>query len=71
MYVLVKFRNRRHSAVPIIWLIIGENGTLKCWWPRYGLTFKLKNVVPPPLLIDLKEVKKWQVLDCEYVMNAS
>lgn len=64
MYVLIKFKNKRNknkkiAAVPIIWIIVGEQG-IKCWWPKYGLPFKLKNIVPPPLLIDIDEVKKME-----------
>ncbi|XP_037043436.1 dentin sialophosphoprotein-like isoform X2 [Bradysia coprophila] len=73
MYIFVKFKGKVYkkiSAVPSFWVFKDKNGVSWCWWPFYGLTYKLKNMTPPPLETDVDERKRWTQLQCEeYVLD--
>lgn len=70
-YVIIRCKDNKVAGVPRIWIIVQQNGTLKCWWPIYGLPYKLKHTVPPPLCTDVVEIRKWKQIDCEYCFNGS
>lgn len=43
----------------------------KCRWPLRGLKFKLKNLVTPPLELNIDEKKEWKLMKCEILLNGT
>lgn len=70
MIRIIRLENKLVRPALNSWIIL-DKGETKCHWPLRGLEFKLKNLVAPPLAVNIDEKKYWKLMRCEILLNGT
>lgn len=70
MFRVIQFEDKLFKPALSNWLIV-DKGETKCHWPFCGLIFKLKNLVAPPLELNIEERKFWRLIKCVILPNGT